>query len=227
MMKKKHPFIFINFRARRGIVAFFLSVFIVFVGVLLFLNFLVNPIIIKTGESKIEQISSSSVYKAVGEVLQDSISYDDLIHLVTDSSGKISIIQANSVQINILSRKINESTYKIMMKQLEEPLKIPLGSFSGIPIFTNMGPKVNFNLIPYGDIKCDFLSEFTSAGINQTQHKIYASVNTVVSVILPLNKINVKNSIKILICESVIIGEIPTTYLQSHSLDEMMNLVPN
>lgn len=226
-MKKKHAFVFINLRARRGIIAFFLSVFIVFTCVLLFLKFLVNPIIIRNGESKIEQISSSSVYKAVGEVLQDDISYDDLIHLVTDSSGKISMIQANSVQINILSRRITESTYKTLMKQLEEPLKIPLGSFSGIPILTNVGPKVKFDLIPYGDIKCDFLSEFTSAGINQTQHKIYASVNTAVSVILPLNKINVKNSIKILICESVIIGEIPSTYLQSHSLDEMMNLIPN
>lgn len=226
MKKRKIRIFSINIRVRKKILVFFLVLFVIGFVFVLFMNYLVNPILVKTGESQISQHSTKAMNTAVSEVLQDSINYDDLIHLVTDSSGKISLIQANSVQINILSRRIIENTYKSLVVELKSPLKIPIGSFTGIPIFSNLGPQLIFDLIPYNDVTCSFVSEFVSAGINQTHHKIYASIDTVVNVVLPMNKLRVKTNSDFLVCESVIIGDIPATYLNSNSLDEMMNLIP-
>ena len=107
-----------------------------------------------------------------------------------------------------------------------KPLSIPLGAFSGIPALAGTGPKINFEIEPYTDVNCDFISEFTSAGINQTHHKIYATITSSVSMVIPFNSVKIKESVKFLVCETIIMGEIPETYLNSASLDEMMNLIP-
>ena len=53
------------------------------------------------------------------------------------------------------------------------PIRIPLGSFSGISIFAGLGPKVTYDINPYGEVFCYFTSNFETAGINQTYHKLY------------------------------------------------------
>ena len=70
-----------------------------------------------------------------------------------------------------------------------------------------------------------FLSKFTSCGINQTLHQIYASVETNVSAVLPLKKINCVRSEDILVAESLIIGDIPATYLMAEDKSDLLNMV--
>ena len=69
--------------------------------------------------------------------------------------------------------------------------------------------------MPYGNVNCKFVSEFRSAGINQTVHKIFAVVDTKVTVVLPMNKLVCENNAEVLICESLIIGEIKTRIRQN------------
>ena len=69
-------------------------------------------------------------------------------------------------------------------------------------------------------------SGFEEAGINQTNHKLYLTVCSNVSVILPLENKVVDTQTQILIAESIIVGKIPDTYLNSPSTDEMYNLIP-
>lgn len=227
MLRKKFFFNVFNVRARKKILVFFLASFLILFGLLAYIKFLVTPLLVETGQSKIGQESTKAMNYSVYNVLSESINYDDLIEVVTDSSGKISLIHANAIQINVLSRKIIEETDKrININLTDSPLSIPLGAFSGIAALAGVGPKINFDIIPYSDVNCDFISEFTSAGINQTHHKIFATITALVNVVLPFNSINVKETVKFLVCESIILGEIPDTYLNSSSLDEMMNLIP-
>ena len=170
--------------------------------------------------------ANSAMNAAITEAMNQNITYDDLIHIVTDSTGKISMIQANSIQINSLSKLIGRVTMRTLNELVKSPITISLGAFTGIPIFSGLGPKIPINIYPYGDIGCVFESRFVSAGINQTQHKIYLNVSCVINVILPFNHLKVNTSSEVLICESVIIGEIPDTYLKSNTLNEMLNLVP-
>ena len=81
-------------------------------------------------------------------------------------------------------------------------------------------------MLPIGNITCKFTSEFKSAGINQTNHKLYLTVNSNVSVILPIENQIIQTQTQIMIAESIIVGKIPQTYLNSSSVDEMLNLIP-
>lgn len=189
------------------------------------MNKLVNPIIKRTGASKISESTNYAVNLAVISAMKGTITYDDLIHIVTDASGKITMLQANSIQINSLSRKVIDNTYNYIMEKVGTSLAIPLGAFSGVPIFSGLGPSVIIPTMPYGTVKCKFLSQFISAGINQTIHKIYVQVQTTISLILPFGDVTVDDITEVLISESLIIGDIPDTYLMAQEKSDMLNMV--
>ena len=157
--------------------------------------------------------------------MKGTIAYDDLIHIVTDASGKITMLQANSIQINALSRSVIDNTYNYIMETVGASLAIPLGAFSGIPILAGVGPRVVIPTMPYGTVKCKFLSQFISAGINQTIHKIYVQVQTIISLVLPLGDVTVEDITEVLVSESLIIGDIPDTYLMAQEKSDMLNMV--
>ena len=126
----------------------------------------------------------------------------------------------------MLALEVTEKAQNALSQMGANGIDIPIGSFSGMPIFTGRGPAVNIKMLPIGTIFCKFESTFTEAGINQTNHRIYLKVYSSVSVILPTANQTIQTETQLMICESIIVGEIPDTYLHSDSLDEMMNLIP-
>ena len=215
----------INFINRRRVLRFFFIISLFVAVFCLCMKFLITPVIIKTGTVKINELSNKSINGAIKQVMLGTVCYDDLIHIVTDGSGKIVLLQANSIIINSLTQEVIENTYESLFNSLYDPLHIPLGSFSGIPAFASSGPKIDVDIVPYGTVSCKFLSKFTSCGINQTLHQIYASVETNVSAVLPLKKINCVRSEDILVAESLIIGDIPSTYLMAEDKSDLLNMV--
>ena len=191
------------------------------------MNLLVTPLIVNTGKSQIKVFATKSMNYAVTEAINQKISYDDLVTTLTDGKGKIYMIEANTVKINNISNMIERVTLAHLNEISKTPLEIPIGAFTGIALFSGVGPPVRIDIFPYGEVGCKFLSQFISAGINQTQHKIYVQVKATINVVLPLKTFSVSMDNEVLICESVIIGEIPETYLKSSSLQDMMDLIPN
>ena len=205
---------------------FLLSVFLFFIFVLIYLNFVVNPIIINATESKVRSLTQIAVGKAVHEVIKDTNVYDDLIVINKNESGEITMISTNAFQINLLTRVLLDNAQKKLDEMGNNGISIGLGTFTGLPIFSNWGPKVNLKMLPIGTIYSRFRSEFSEAGINQTSHRIYLTIETNVNIIMPTASKQVETITEILVTESIIVGKIPQTYLNSSNLDEMLNLVP-
>ena len=215
----------INLGKRRKTIKVLAIIFALSTVFVLYMYFLATPLIIKSAEAQVKVYADRAVLSAISQAMNQNITYDDLIHIVTDSSGKISMIQANSIQINTLSKFIGNKALTNLNQNKKLPVLISLGAFSGIPALSGIGPQIPFSISPYGDAKCNFESKFIQAGINQTQHKIYLNVACSVSVVLPFKKIVVNSASDVLICESVILGEIPQTYLNSTNLTDMLTLV--
>lgn len=191
-----------------------------------FLTYVVNPVIIETSGSKVKSLSQTAVNTAVFEVIKDSSIYDSLIKIQRDDEGNIIMISSNAVRINYLSREIIENAQKKLEYLGAKGVNIPLGTFSGLPILVGQGPLVNIKLIPIGAINCNFSSKFVSAGINQTNHKIYLEVISSINIILPTATQSVSTKTQIMIAENIIIGKIPQTYLYSDDIGNLLNLVP-
>lgn len=211
-------------RQKCGMVIACLLVFII--GVILYLNYVVNPVIIQMSEAKVRSLATKAVGSAIYEIVNQSDVYDDLIKITFDNDGKVRMIQTDAIAINFLNRSLTRLAQSNLEQIGNQGIDIPVGSFSGLPILVGRGPTVNIKLLPVGSISSSFSSEFTTAGINQTHHKIYVNLIANISIILPTANQVVQTSTQVLVCENIIIGEIPATYLQSSTLDEMLNLVP-
>lgn len=215
-----------NFKKRKKRYLIVLSVFFVFIIFILFFSFMINPVIINTIELRAKSISTRAMNSAVADVIMNTIIYDDLINIVTDELGNISMIQANSVEINNLTKNLAQATENKIEEYGNKGVSIAIGSFTGIPLFVGMGPNVTLKATPIGAVTCSFVSKFESAGINQTIHRIYVDVTANVGVVLPLLTKKFTTKQQILVSESIIVGSVPEVYLHSDDLSTLLNFVP-
>ncbi len=214
-----------RFSRRQKFLVLLVFLLIIIISIFVFFNVYVNPIIITISQAKIKTMATKAVNGAVQTVINNTDVYDELIDIMTDSEGNITMFQVKSIQINKLSKDISKTAQQNLELASAEGVGIPLGTLSGISVLVGLGPEINFYVSPIGSIQSSFSSEFCSAGINQTNHRIYLTLDTTVSLVLPTSTRTVSTKSHILICESIIIGKVPDTYLNSSSLDEMLNLV--
>ena len=92
-------------------------------------------------------------------------------------------------------------------------LGVPLGTLTGQPLLSGVGPKVRVEVDSVGDVTADYNNSFTSAGMNQTLHRVCLDITATVYLFLPGEVIPVSVSSSVCVAETVIVGETPDTYL--------------
>lgn len=212
-------------RKKRGLI--FVSVLLLLVVLVWsFFSFVINPVIKQVSEEEIRALTVDAVNLAASEVIAEQIDYDDILQITKDSQGNITLIQANTVLINKIARNTTLQAQENISALGQQGIDIPIGSLSGISFLAGRGPNFKLRVLPVGSVDTVFHSEFISAGINQTKHKIYMTVSAQVSVIIPGMNTTVGSDTEVMICENIIVGKIPEVYLQSNRLDQLLNLVP-
>lgn len=175
----------------------------------------VCPAVVALSQEKIRSIATQTISEVVGEVLTNgNYTYDELVEVTYSSENKISQISTNSTQVNLLVREVTAKVQERFDQLDSAQVVVNLGSFTGIPFLFGYGPEITLNLVPIGTVRTNFETKFLSAGINQTLHSLYFDVNAILGLILPGSTQNFDTNLQVLICESVIVGEIPSIYLQ-------------
>ena len=90
---------------------------------------------------------------------------------------------------------------------------VPLGAALGVPLLSGIGPRIRVRLVPVGAVHAAFATEFESAGINQTRHKIFLRLRATVRLVLPTGGQAVEVESELLIAESIIVGQVPDSYM--------------
>lgn len=138
--------------------------------------------------------------------------YEDLCTITKDSKGNITMISANIIPINEIISDIAVKIQEELNKTENSKFAIRMGSFTGNRLLSGKGPKIEITMSTIGNLDTDLRSEFTSAGINQTLHKMYLQVECEVSVLTPFHTIEEKIKNQVLLEEVVIVGTTPNTY---------------
>ena len=137
------------------------------------------------------------------------VTYDDFVISRYDDEGNVTFIQINSVKVNLFARRVT-SLIRSEMKTFEEQgVQIPLGTVTGIPLLSDLGPELTYNVLDLGVVDADFISEFTDAGVNQTLHRLYMKIIVNMRIVLPGYSLAFDNSSTVMICENVIVGDVP------------------
>jgi sporulation protein YunB len=171
------------------------------------------PIIVTLSEERIRSLSTRVMSDSVAEVLvSDNVTYDEIVKITYDNN-EIKAIETNSVKINIIIRKITEMVQSRLDGLIVEGIDVALGTFTGIPFLFGIGPQVPIQLVPIGTINTKITSNFVSAGINQTLHKIYFDITANIGMVLPALSSNFVTNLDVVLAESVIVGKVPEVYL--------------
>lgn len=186
----------------------------------------IKPTVIAMSEAKVEYMATIAMNNAVKQTLGSDIKYTDLINILTDNNGNITMIQANTIRMNNLAAEASSSTLSEITKMGDQGIEVPLGSIFNSRILAGMGPNIKVRIIPVGSVSTEFDTEFENAGINQTRHKIFLNMRAQVRVVVPLGSDVVAVSAKVPISETIIVGEVPDYYVNIDDKGKILNLIP-
>ena len=202
-------------------IAVFLAIFI-FCTVYFRSN--IVPTVMDSSVAQMRAVTTNAINIAATSVLGDGLTYDMLFDIVKDNDGKISMIKANSPEINKIARQIANLAQANLDSLGTQEIQISAGTFTGLALLMGFGPDVTIKITPIGMANCGFVSFFQSAGINQTLHKIYIDVYADVSIVTPIDQPTIQVKAEVLVCENLIVGEIPDTYLNLYDSSSLLNL---
>ena len=167
----------------------------------------------------ITSIVNDKINEKMAEGLYD---YNYFVTLEKDSEGSITAISANMTRINTLSSEIlQEIIHSTSSGELN--LEIPLGNLLGSNILLGRGPGVPVKIIMLTSSYADFRNEIVSAGINQIKHQIILELRVEIDVLLPWEVQSAEVLSEVLIAETIIVGKVPSTYLNLDTLRETEN----
>lgn len=199
-------------KPKRRFFAFIIVNFII-ISIFAYYSLLICPKVFNYTKSALYSHSTESINQAVLFSLNEQVNYSDLIHIEKDLNGNISLMTTDSLKVNYISRRVEQSAKSILSNKIKNGVKIPILAFFGLNLSSGYGKEVNFKSLSVQSVTCDFISNFKSLGINQTLHSIYVEVTCSFDCFMPLNKTVVMSKSKILISESVLIGKVPDIYL--------------
>ena len=179
----------------------------------------ISPTIKTLCDTRAKAIALQVTTEAVREYMTE-LKYENLIHVQTEESGRITGLNADVVEMNKLSTKIAYRIQEKLINVEDVEIKVPIGKLLGWSIFSGYGPKIKIKVMPTGTVNVDFKTEFKSEGINQTRHRIYIEVKTNVRTVAPFVSDVTGFQENVTVAETVIVGEIPDTYYNIEGMKE-------
>lgn len=207
----------------RRLVRLIILAVLLFSALYLTLEKTLTMVILNTAHARANVIAVKAMSEAVNESLKSSVSYEDLITVRTDAQGKVTMLSANTLRMNELAIQISLRTQEILSSQEESTIAVPLGAALGVPFLSSLGPRIPVRLAPIGTVSTAFATEFEQAGINQTRHKIFLEMSATVRLVLPTGTKAVTVPTQIMIAESIIVGEVPQSYINVPEMDAGLN----
>lgn len=160
---------------------------------------------------------TAAVNDAVSRVIsQGNYPSDYFINYEKDSDGKIKAISSNMAHINLLSTEILSSVISSTDNGVLH-VSIPIGNLTGINLLMGKGPNITVDVIMLTSSKVDFKNEIESTGINQTKYQLYLDILIDIDVLIPWGTESTTTVTEVLISDTVIIGDVPMTYLNTEN----------
>ena len=213
-------------RRRKTIVAVLLSVCLVVIAAAIYFQRNVTKVLISISEATMRAFTTVAINDAVYYTRSDGVRYEDLVSIERDSAGDITAVSANALKINKIARDAASISQANLKNLSLNGIPIPLGALTGIEALAGFGPRIHIRIIPVSSVTCAFSSEFESVGINQTKHSIYLNVVADISIVMPSRTEKFAVTTDILVCECVLVGEVPDVYLQGDIFGNHSGLVP-
>ena len=173
-------------------------------------NSLIKPVIKQQAAHFAEKEASEIIESCVSAYLdQNKNTYSDYAAVLYNDKKQPVSIETISYTINKTQSELTLLINKKLKSVNEKKAEVPIGTLTQSYILNGKGPKLHIKISAVGSAEVKLKSEFESAGINQTKHRILALIKVKMTSSTPLNSFETNSEFEFLIAENIIIGETP------------------
>lgn len=164
--------------------------------------------------------------RAVKLVTENGVEYAELMDAHLDAEGRVTMLRADTIRMNELAAETALEAEAELNNTENQFVNIPLGAALGIRSLSGFGPRMSVQILPIGAVHASFDTEFESAGINQTRHRIFLTLRATVSLIIPTGSQVVEVESTMPIAESIIVGLVPDSFVDVNDQKDILDLAP-
>lgn len=186
----------------------------------------VTQVVLSLSQATARSLAIQALNEAASEMLGMGVEYGDLMTVSTDAQGQVRLIQANTPEMNRLAARASLLAQEKLTAMGQKTVIVPLGSAIGSTLFAGAGPGISVQILPVGSVQAAFSTDFSTAGINQTRHRISLVLTANVQIVIPTGAKNVQVSTQMAMAESIIIGQVPDSFTDVGEDMDMLDLAP-
>lgn len=200
-----------------ALITLFVAVVLAFWGIRT-LEARLRPVLEDTARTQVVNQMTGVLEHAAQEALSQQPSEDAaLVTIERDADGAITALTTDMSRLNVLRAQIVTQVLQELESVDVSTIQIPLGSLLDSELIWARGPAIKARAMTVGTISAEFESDFTAAGVNQTLHRIWLEMSVPLTVMLPGGEVQAELNSRLCVAETVIVGNVPSTYLQMDS----------
>ena len=175
-----------------------------------------RDIIRDLAETQVKNTTSDLTNDAIAkQIAQGVIQYDRIVYFEKDLDGRITALKTNMSEVNRLKTDILNLINDEILALDTSDIGIPLGSLFLPELLSGKGPTIPVHILSIRNSDAVFTSTFSQAGINQTLHQLNMVVSVDVAVLVLGQTSSFTVNSEVVVAETVIVGDVPSTYLQT------------
>lgn len=184
-------------------------------GCVSLLELRLRPMVITLAQAQAQNLVTSVVEQAFSrEMNAQPDAYRQLVDIQRDETGAITALSADMPVLNQLRTTLTADVLQALQSADVSQIQVPLGSLVDLDLLWGLGPTVKVYSMIVGTVEGEFESQFTSAGVNQTVHRIILTLKVPLTLMLPGGAAETVCETQLCVAETVIVGQVPESYLQ-------------
>ena len=175
----------------------------------------------------VRDMAVSGAKNAVSAAMQKSVAgrmaageLTGLVELMKDDAGQVTAAVTDVGRVSQLQAALAGDVIAALTAPAAANLGVPLGNLLPSPFFSVMGPRGPIRILSVSEVEVKLMSRFTSAGINQTLHRLILTLSARVRVLIPTGTVTAMVYADVPAAETVIVGRVPDSYMYFESSDQ-------
>ena len=200
----------------RRVLAILLTVTILLTVGFFLLRSRYRDVIRELAETQVKNATSDLTNDAIARQIEDGVvQYDRIVYFEKDLDGRITALKTNIGEVNRLKTDILNIINDEILALDNSDIGVPIGSLFLPELLSGRGPVIPVHILSIRNSDAAFHSNFTQAGINQTLHQVTMQVSIDVAVLVLGETTSFTMVTEVVIAETVIVGDVPNTFLQT------------
>lgn len=178
----------------------------------LFIYFM-QPIVLEYAQNLIQQTASFAIHDTItNKIYENRSQYEQLVLLERDNDNRVTALKTDTILADYLKIQLARAAYDALNTLERGKMDVPLGTILSPTVLAGRGPMLHIGVTSLGYADANFISAFTSAGINQTRHQILLEVRAEARLMTAFGARDVTITNRISVTDTVIVGTVPNSY---------------